>query len=374
MEACEPATASPEHRARLAWARIAEPDDRTARAMIAEHGLLEALDMARRGHSGRARANAQRFRARLVDLNVDRDAEVTAKIGARVLFPGDPGWPSSVDELAMPPWCLWARGPIEPADLIGRSVALVGARASTSYGEFVAADMAAGLSGRGFSIISGAAFGIDAAAHRGCLADDGQTVAVLAGGVDRPYPAAHASLLARIGDVGAIVSEVPPGSAPTRSRFLARNRLIAALATGTVMVEAGLRSGARSTVTAALALNRPVGAVPGPVTSMVSAGCHEDIRAGRASLVTDAAEVAELCGAVGQDLAEPKQGEVRASDDLDPETFRVWQSLRVRRASSVDSLATTAGLSIAEVMAALGRLEIAAMARRTSTGWCRCQP
>lgn len=362
----------PEHRARLAWARIAEPDDRTARAMIAEHGLVEALSMARQGRSGRARASAERFRARLADLDLERDAEIADRLGARVLFPGDPQWPRSMDELAMPPWCLWVRGPVEPAGLIDRSAALVGARASTSYGEFVAADMAAGLSLRGFTIISGAAFGIDAAAHRGCLADDGQTVAVLAGGVDRPYPAAHASLLARIAEVGSIISEVPPGSAPTRSRFLARNRLIAALATGTVVVEAGLRSGARSTVTAALALNRPVGAVPGPVTSMVSAGCHEDIRAGRAAVVTDAAEVAELFGVLGQDLAEAKQGEILPSDALDPETFRVWQSLRVRRATSVDSLSTSAGLSVAEVMAALGRLETAAMARRTPTGWCRC--
>ncbi|CAN5456461.1 DNA-processing protein DprA [soil metagenome] len=364
---------SPEHYARLAWARIAEPDDRTARAMVAEHGFVEALTMAKEGRSGRPRANAERFRARLADLDPERDVDITATIGARLLFPDDPQWPAGVNDLAMPPWCLWVRGPIEPADLHLRSAALVGARASTSYGEFVAADMAAGLSHRGFSIISGAAFGIDAASHRGCLADEGRTVAVLAGGVDRPYPAAHASLLARIAEVGAIISEVPPGSAPTRSRFLARNRLIAAIATGTVVIEAGLRSGARSTVTAALALNRPVAAVPGPVTSMVSAGCHEDIRAGRAALVTDAAEVAELFGVLGEDLAELKQGDVRPGDDLDPDTFRVWQSLRVRRATSVDRLTTVAGLSVADVMAALGRLEVAALARRTDSGWCRCQ-
>ncbi len=365
---------SPERYARLAWARIAEPDDRTARAMIDEHGFVEALTMAKQGRSGRSRASAERFKARLAEVNPARDAEITEAVGARVLLPDDPEWPPAVNELEMPPWCLWVRGPITLDTLSDRSAAIVGARASTSYGEFVAADIAAGLALRGFSIISGAAFGIDASAHRGALADEGRTVAVLAGGVDRPYPAAHASLLARIGEVGAVVSEVPPGSAPTRSRFLARNRLIAALTTGTLVVEAGLRSGARSTVTAALALNRPVGAVPGPVTSMVSAGCHEDIRAGRATLVTDAAEVAELFGVLGQDLAETKHGEQRPTDELDPDTFRVWQSLRVQRAASVDALTRSAGLGVVDVMAALGRLEAAALACRTPTGWCRCTP
>ncbi len=171
-----------------------------------------------------------------------------------------------------------------------------------------------------------------------------------------------------------MVSEVPPGSAPTRSRFLARNRLIAALSQGTVLVEAGLRSGARSTVGAAIALKRPVAAVPGPVTSMVSAGCHEEIRAGRAVLVTDAAEVAELFGRIGADLAEPKQGEFRLSDDLEPDAFRVWQSIPTRRSVTVEALTSAAGLGVAEVMGALGQLEAARMAKRTGQGWARCTP
>jgi DNA processing protein len=258
--------------------------------------------------------------------------------------------------------------------MVARSVAIVGARASSSYGEFVASELASGLAVRGFTVVSGAAFGIDAAAHRGALAVDGGTVAVVASGVDRAYPAAHQSLIQRIGDVGAVVSEVPPGSAPTRSRFLARNRLIAALASGSVVVEAGLRSGARSTVSAAVELCRPVGAVPGPVTSMVSAGCHEELRAGRAVLVTDAAEVAELVGAMGEDLAPAKRGETRPGDGLEPVTFRVWQSLPPRRSIGVEALTTAAGLSVAEVMSSLGQLESMSLAERGPAGWSRCRP
>ncbi|MGB7449262.1 MAG: DNA-processing protein DprA [Ornithinimicrobium sp.] len=368
-----------EQRAALAWARIAEPDDRTARAMIAEHGLVEALQMARSGVSGRPRASAERFQARLGVLDVDRDLYVTSAVGAAVIFPEDPQWPPGLQALVHPPWCLWVkaegsgggRASRDIGAMVARSVAVVGARASTSYGEFVASEMASGLGIRGFTVVSGAAFGIDAAAHRGALAVDGHTIAVVASGVDRAYPAAHQSLIERIAEVGAVVSEVPPGSAPTRSRFLARNRLIAALATGTVVVEAGLRSGARSTVSAAVELCRPVGAVPGPVTSMVSAGCHEDLRAGRALLVTDAAEVAELVGCMGDDLAPVKRGESRVGDDLEPETFRVWQCLPPRRSIGVEALTTAAGLSVAEVMSSLGQLEAMSLAQRGPAGWSR---
>ncbi|MGB3828370.1 MAG: DNA-processing protein DprA [Ornithinimicrobium sp.] len=368
-------TLTEEHHARMAWARIAEPDDKTARAMIADGGFLEALERARAGVSGLPRANAERFAARLRDLSTERDLEITERVGAVVLFPDDAQWPCGVNDLENPPWCLWVRGSgVCLASVTQRSAAIVGARASTSYGEYVAAELASGLAARDFMVVSGAAFGIDAAAHRGTLASDGVTVAVLAGGVERPYPAAHASLIARIAEVGAVVSEVPPGSAPTRSRFLARNRLIAALSVGTVLVEAGLRSGARSTVTAAIDVDRPVAAVPGPVTSMVSAGCHEEIRKGRAVLVTDAAEVAELFGRIGADLAEPKHGERRPSDGLDEDVFRVWQSLPSRRSITVEALTSAAGLGVIDVVGALGQLEAADLAKRTHRGWTRCTP
>lgn len=178
--------------------------------------------------------------------------------------------------------------------LARRSVSIVGARASTRYGEMVASDLAVGLAERAYAVISGAAFGIDGAAHRGALAVDGMTVAVLAGGVDRAYPVAHSQLISTIVETGAVVSEVAPGSAPTRPRFLLRNRLIAAMSAGTVVVEAGLRSGSLNTAGTAEKLGRPVGVVPGPVTSMVPAGCHQASREGMAVLVTDVPEVLDL--------------------------------------------------------------------------------
>lgn len=362
-----------QRRARVAWARIAEPEDPTARALVAAYGVVDGLDIALRGvRSGRAGAS-DRFLARGRAQDVDRDLEVSAAVGARVLVPGDPEWPTVVDDLEMPPWALWVQGPLHLPGVTTRSVAVVGARAATAYGEAVAGQIASGLAVRGFTIVSGAAFGIDAAAHRAALAVEGCTVAVLACGVDRSYPAAHTHLLDEIRSRGAVISEVPPGSAPMRTRFLARNRVIAALAQGTVLVEAGLRSGARKTVSATHDLDRPVAAVPGPVTSMVSAGCHEEIRNARAVLVTDAAEVAELLGRIGEDLAPVKRGQRRPGDDLDDVGTRVWQSLPTAgsRPVSVDRLTRIAGLDVVEVISALGRLETSGDAVRRDDGWVR---
>jgi DNA processing protein len=216
------------------------------------------------------------------------------------------------------------------ADVTVRSVAMVGARAATAYGEHVAGDLSCGLGERGFAVISGLAYGIDGAAHRGALACGAVSIGVVAGGLDRAYPAGHDRLMARLADEGAVVSEVPPGSAPTRGRFLQRNRLIAALATGTVVVEAALRSGSLNTARTAALLGRPVGAVPGPVTSASSAGCHALLRDGVATLVTDADEIADLVGRIGTDAATPPQSRRGPRDDLDPEVARVLDALPVR--------------------------------------------
>ena len=216
---------------------------------------------------------------------------------------GPPDWTSSPP----PPPCLWVRGTVGLGDL-ARSVAVVGARASTAYGDHVAGELGSGLARRGFLVVSGLAYGIDGTAHRAALGT-GTSLAVVAGGVDRAYPRGHDALMGELVRRGAVVSEVPPGSAPTRSRFLQRNRLIAALTGGTVVVEAAVRSGALSTARAAAALGRPVAAVPGPVTSSSSAGCHVLVREGRAVLVTDAAEVADLVGRIGADAADPEAGQ-----------------------------------------------------------------
>ena len=361
-------TAGAERRARCAWSRLAEPGDPVAARLIAAHGVVGALEALPGLPEG---ASTGRFGARLVGLDVDRDLDRAAAIGARLLVPGDSDWPTAVDDLPVPPVALWAQGPLAAADVCGRSVAIVGARAATAYGESVTGELAAGLARRGYAVVSGAAFGIDAAAHRGALAVHAPTVAVLAGGLDRPYPVAHVRLLEEIARVGAVISEAPPGAAPMKQRFLQRNRLIAAMTQGTVVVEAGLRSGSRNTAGTAAELCRVVMAVPGPVTSMSSAGCHEMIRSGMAVLVTDADEIAELLGPIGTDLAPERRGVERLGDGLDDVSLRVLDALPVRNGSPVERLARVSGLGERDVRAALGRLELGGIARRDAAGWRR---
>ena len=351
--------------ARAAWSRVAEPGDPLAARLIRAHGPVAALQLAASG----AEQGVQRFLPRLEVLDVERDLEVGAKFAARVICPGDPEWPHGLDDLGAPPYCLWVRGPVDHASSCQRSAAVVGARSATTYGEMMATEMAAGLGERRFTIISGAAFGIDAAAHRGALATGATTIAVLAGGVERPYPSSHAALIARIVEVGAVVSEVAPGSAPTKTRFLQRNRLIATMGRGTVVVEAGLRSGSLNTARTAAEHGRVVAAVPGPVTSMMSAGCHEAIRSGMAQLVTDAAEAAEAIGDYGSDLAPARRGPTMAGDELDEPAARLLSALPVRKGVPATRLAVSSGLSVAEVRSLLGRLDLCALAERHGEGW-----
>jgi DNA processing protein len=251
------------------------------------------------------------------------------------------------------------RGPGDAAELCDQSAAVVGARAATGYGLHIAGEIGAGLAAAGFTVVSGAAIGIDGAAHRGALAAGGPSIAVLACGVDRSYPAAHEALLGRIAATGLVVSEYPPGSVPARHRFLVRNRLIAALGGGTVVVEAALRSGAQRTAANARALGRPVMAVPGAVTSGPSAGCHRLIREG-AVLVTRVEEVLEEVGRIGVHLAEESSGSggsaVRPTDGLSPTALLVHDALPVRSARGVPWLAMEAGLPQAAVRTALVEL------------------
>jgi DNA processing protein len=355
---------------RLLLARIAEPYDEKVQELVSVHGITDLVGYA--VHDGRTPEgiSLERLRARLERARAVDEAQICRALGVSVVVPGDEGWPAPLDDLPDPPWCLWVRGPAAPEEWSGRSVAMVGARASTAYGDEVAARMAYELAERGFAVVSGAAYGIDAAAHRGALRAGGTTVAVLAGGVDVPYPRANADLLSVIGDRGAVVSETPPGGAPARMRFLARNRIIAALAGGTVVVEANVRSGARTTAKVARELGRHLMSVPGPVTSVMSSGCHEEIRLG-ATLVTDAAEVAELVGRIGADLAPVRRGEGRAEDVLPPETKRVWQWLRPRASAGVDELMVRSGLGLGEVLVALSELEERGMAEQLLDGWKR---
>ncbi|GMA29597.1 DNA-processing protein DprA [Arenivirga flava] len=237
----------------------------------------------------------ERWSAKLDSRLLLRSLRNAATLGLRLLAPGDTDWPEGLDDLGVHgPLAMWSRGRPERLAALGRSIALVGARAATTYGEQVAMEAAAGLVDRGFAVLSGAAYGIDGMAHRSALASEGVTVAVLAGGLDRYYPSGHEQLLRRIASEGAVVSELPPGAAPTKWRFLQRNRLIAAMSQATIVLEAGRRSGSLNTAGHASALARPLGAVPGPVTSPASAGCHRLLREYDAVCVTTAEEMAEL--------------------------------------------------------------------------------
>ena len=228
-----------------------------------------------------------RWRLRLPWLPDDAGLAHARRDGIRLVCPADPQWPDQLDELGTArPYALWLRGQADLRQACLRSVSMVGSRAATGYGAHVAGEIAADLGERGWAVVSGGAYGIDAAAHRGALVTGAVTIAVLACGVDYPYPAGHADLFATIAEHGLVISEWPPGRQPARLRFLVRNRTIAALSCGTVIVEAGERSGALNTARHAALLGKPLMAVPGPVTSAQSAGCHRIIREWNATCVT----------------------------------------------------------------------------------------
>jgi len=388
--------------ARAAWSAIAEPGDRDAGHLVAVLGAeasvaaLTAIpwppvDPANIDVSPLARALAvasdddlnendlvdavKRWRARASVPTMLLALRQAARFGAALLVPGDPDWPVGVDELGEhAPLALWARGDRTLLGRLERSIAIVGARAATGYGEHVTVEASSGLVDRGFTIVSGAAYGIDGIAHRAALASAGSTVAFLAGGVDRFYPAGHEALLTRIVERGVVVSEVPPGTAPTRWRFLQRNRLIAAASRATVVVEAGWRSGSLNTAHHAASLGRPVGAVPGPVTSAASAGCHKLLRETPATCVTDADEMAQLV--MGDhdpvEVAQPPSGRAPAiSAAIDPTGTRVrlLDALSDRSGRSVDRIGAISGLAADRVRAELGLLELEGIVRELPGGW-----
>lgn len=352
------------------WARVAlsfllEPKNDGVHRLLAAGEGAATLACLRERRAGAS----QEVYVRLPELDLDALAGAVRRLGVRVLVPGDPEWPATVDRLRCPPYCLFVRGAADLASLTDRSVAVVGARAATDYGMAVASDLGVGLAERGWTVVSGAAFGIDGAGHRGCLAGGGPTVAVLACGVDRAYPEAHRPLLRKIAEQGAVVSEVPPGAAPFRGRFLARNRIIAALGRATVVVEAGLRSGSLSTANEATTIVRPVGAVPGPVSSVLSAGCHELVRRGEAVLVTDTADVVELASAIGEGIQPDRRAPRRPTDDLDPVEFAVWSAAPVRRGVPAARLASLSGQAEARLPPVLANLEMLGLLQRSGDGW-----
>lgn len=378
--------------------RVAEPASVPLWGFVREVGpVAAAADI----QCGTAPEDVMRVTAaRAATVDPEADLLVAERRGIRLVVPESPEWPhfalacleqtglarlaefrngkravSESGEL-VPPLALWVRGTADLATAAVRSAALVGARASTTYGDQVAADLAFGLAGKGLDVVSGGAFGIDAAAHRGALAAGGRSILISAGGLDSPYPPSHARLFDQCAETGLLVSESPPGAAPRRRRFLTRNRLIAALSTGTVVVEASARSGAANTARHCIALDRPLMVVPGPITSPMSAGCHDLLRRyeGRAQLVTSLTEVLAVVGSFSDlplDAAPEAERADRLTamlDALDPLARDVFDSLPARRVIGVEDITTLSGRPVVDVIRSLSVLELAGLVQRSDDG------
>jgi DNA processing protein len=368
--------AEEERLARVLLSRVGEPGDPRLTDLVAELGgqrvLASLRDQAADKELGADLAE------RLEATDPARELERASATGIRFVVPGDEEWPASLDDLAHAPHLherggtplgLWCRGPLRLDEATEQAVAVVGSRSATTYGAAVAADIAGVLAGESWSVASGAAFGIDQAAHRGALTTRGTTVAVLACGADRAYPTAHRNLIDYIADVGLVVSEAPPGCAPTRIRFLARNRIIAGLARGVVVVEAAVRSGALNTANWAAGLGRTVMAVPGPVTSAPSAGAHQLIRARDALLVTSGEEVLEAVGPMGAFALPDPRGQDSARDRLAQRERQVLDAVPLMRAVESGSIARTAGIAHGRTKEALLVLHRAGLVEHSLGRW-----
>lgn len=364
-----------ENYARAALTYLAEPADRRLARLLREHGAARTLDAIRSGrplgpNSEGQEASMDRWRVRLPELPRPEQLLAFRDSGIRLVCPGDPEWPGQLADLGDDaPYALWLRGSADLRFSCLRSVAIVGARAATAYGSYVAAEFAASVAARGWAVVSGGAFGVDAAAHRGALSADGVTMAVLACGVDVPYPSAHADLFDAVAAQGVLVSEWPPGRQVSRLRFLVRNRVIAALATGTLVVEASQRSGAINTARHARDLHRRLMAVPGPVTSDLSAGCHHILREWQGTLVTSAAEVTENLSPVGATVPAQVGVALLPRDELGHDQATVLDAMPRRGGSGTVRVAQRAGMDPATVVRCLGELSAAGFIERCDDGW-----
>lgn len=368
--------------ARAYLLRVAEPPAAPLLELIEEVGPRRAAALIADGRVSERIATATAARR---GLTAEQDFDRAAAVGAHLLTPEDDQWPhwrfAAFDparergmDNAVPPVALWQRGDLGLADATDSSISIVGSRAATGYGGQVAADLAFELSGRGYHVVSGAAAGIDAAAHRGALGARASTVAVLGCGIDIAYPAAHSRLLDQIAEHGAVLSEYPPGTRPARHRFLVRNRLIAALTDGTVVVEAGRRSGARNTAAIATALGRTVMAVPGPITSAMSVGSNQLLRDQTAIAVTRVEDVIASAGRMGDGLDQTDPTDQRPTDGLRAEARRIHEALRPRVGRHADEIAVDSGVPVLRTRALLCELELVGLARRVEDGWCRGDP
>lgn len=360
-----------ERDARMALCCVVEPGSIEMAALVAEHGPAEVFA----GLTKQGSRSRWRQRARSLDLDLVRRATTLYRL--RFVIPGDDEWPAALNDLAAieavnemggVPFGLLVKGKPPLAEVVDRSVAIVGSRAATPYGQSVATDLAAGLGTHGVSVVSGGAYGIDAAAHAGALAADAPTVAVMAGGLDKPYPSGNGGLLRRVADRGLLIAELPPGQHPTRARFLTRNRLIAALSPVTVLVEAAHRSGARNTVTWAGACNRVVLAVPGPVHSATSTTPHRLIRDAEAVLCTGVEDVLEVIRPVGSRVA-TRPDQHRPLDDLTADELAVYEAFPARGTMTAGELSLRAGVAIPVCLGILDHLVERGFITESLDGW-----
>ena len=372
-------TAIAQRLARAALTFLAEPGDRVLGTLLRHCepvkivGAISAGKLPGRpdGISARVFGRAvRRWTARAVRLPAADDLAAWQEQGIRLVCPGDAEWPTQLESLGdAVPYALWLRGCADLRFSCLQSVSLVGSRAATPYGAHVATEMAAALGERGWTTISGGAYGIDGSAHRGALAAESLTIAVLACGVDRGYPAGHADLFDAIPAQGVLVSEWPPGTRPTRHGFLVRNRVIAALTRGTVVIEASPRSGALSTARHARDLCRHLMAVPGPVTSAASAGCHQIIREWGAVCVTGASDVLEQVAMAGDHLSGRHRNPLLPFDELDAPAASVLKAVPARGGAGPAEIAAAADVDADTAVRCLGALAAGGYVERCRGGW-----
>ncbi|MBG6083492.1 DNA-processing protein DprA [Zhihengliuella flava] len=393
--------------ARAALTRLIEPGDLLGAALVDVTGPEEALELMcddsrkptaalqqsvsdRLGDAATTRREVrletgfQRWRTRVPDLAPQRDLDTLRRVGGGFLGPEDPDWPEAVNGLDLArPLGLWWRGQVSPAVGLARPrVAVVGSRDASEYGIRATHELIAPLMERDCQIVSGGAYGIDAAAHRAALGATARgeapgvrgapTIAMMAGGLDRFYPAGNESLLREVARTGLLLSEVPPGSSPTRWRFLQRNRVIAALSTLTVVVEARWRSGALATARRAAELGRTVAAVPGSIFSANSAGCHRLMHEVGALPVVSGGDLLELLSLEHSHVSTPHGGmSGRQYDDLDVPDRLLFDALPLRQLTTVDQLCRVAGLSLGAVLSGLSRLRACGLATEADGQWRR---
>lgn len=378
--------------ARLAWSVICEPGDGFAGLLVSGLGAADALatevhelssklvreKLQSAGMSLSAMDSfglfekahhlaRQRWKPRLSIASVRVAISALNNLKGFTLTPASDSWPSGFNDLGYhAPMALWVRGSYESVAKLETSVAVVGCRGSSSYGEYATNQIVTALVEKNLSIVSGGAYGIDAVAHRTTLALRGNTVAVMAGGIDRLYPTGNLDLLKRVIETGAVLSELPPGSTPTKWRFLQRNRLIAAAAQSSVVIEANWRSGALNTASHAGALGREVYAIPGPISSPKSAGTNKLIADARAQLVVDGKDLLDRLGVEAQIISKQQLAglgaiEVRVLDALG------FNSLEIAE------ICLESGLTRDEARFGLGNLELDGLIVRRGNAWSKSQ-